>query len=222
MTHPPLTPTEDELERRTIALVTSSLPVPERGDDYGRQVWTRIAPKLAAASSRRTLSLSFAALRPFALAASVLVLVAGAFFVGRATGRRPNAPLTAEVRRRILLTAVGDHLERSRMVLLEYVNAGPAEGDARERARAQELVGSNRLYRQTAARAGETAVADVLDQLERVLLEISNSPAPSTPEAREVLRRRIESEGVLFKIQILGTQVEERALPRPAARDLRS
>lgn len=221
MTHPTLPPlTDDELDRRTIALVTSALPVPERGDDYGRQVWTRIAPKLTAAPTRRTFS--FAALRPFALAASVLVLVAGAFFVGRATSRRPDAPLTAEVRRRILLLAVGDHLERSRMVLLEYVNAGPAEGDARERAWAQELVGSNRLYRQTAARAGETAVADVLDQLERVLLEISNSPSPLTSEARETLRRRIESEGVLFKIQIIGTQVEERALPRAAARDLRS
>jgi hypothetical protein len=220
MTHP----TDDELDRRTIDLVTSSFPVPERGEDYGRRVWTHLAPKLSEAPARRRTAL-FAALRPFALAASVLLLVAGAFFVGRASSSRPpEGPLSADARRRILLVAVGDHLERSRMVLLEYVNATPQEAaGARERAWAEELVASNRLYRQTAARSGEPGVAEVLDQLERVLLEIANSPAPATPEAREALRRRIESEGVLFKIEIIGSRAGEQAdLPAPRPAGVRS
>lgn len=218
MTHP----TDDDLDRRTIELVTSSMPVPERGEDYGRQVWARIAPKLAEASVHRVFS--FATLRPWALAASVLVLVAGAFVVGRATSRPPEAPLTADARRRILLVAVGDHLERSRMVLLEYVNAGPEEaGGAHERAWAEELVASNRLYRQTASRSGEPGVAEILDQLERVLLEIANSPAPATPEAREALRRRIDSEGILFKIEIIGARAAEKSeLPAPKSAGVRS
>ena len=202
--------TDDQADRRTIELVTSSLLVPERGDDYGRQVWARLAPRLAATPPAR--AFSFAAVRPWALAASVLVLVAGAFFLGRASSRSPEAPLTADARRRILLVAVGDHLERSRMVLLEFVNTPAAQAaGARERAWAEELVASNRLYRQTAAGAGEPGVAEVLDQLERVLLEIANSPAPATPEVREALRRRIESEGVLFKIEIIGAWAGERA-----------
>jgi hypothetical protein len=209
--------TNDEIERRTIELVTSSLIVPERGEDYGGQVWARLGPRLAQ-RPKGWPSLSFVALRPWALAASVLVLVAGAFFVGRASRRSPEAPLTADSQHRILLVAVGDHLERSRMVLLEYVNASPQEAaGARERAWAEELVASNRLYRQTAARSGEPGVAEVLDQLERVLLEIANGPMPATPEARDALRRRIESEGVLFKIEIIGARSGQRA-DRPAPR----
>ncbi len=104
------------------------------------------------------------------------------------------------------------------MVLLEFVNTPPQEASgSRERAWAEELVASNRLYRQSAARAGEPGVADVLDQLERVLLEIANSPASVSPEAREALRRRIEAEGVLFKIEIVGAGAGERA-DRPAVR----
>jgi hypothetical protein len=104
------------------------------------------------------------------------------------------------------------------MVLLEFVNAAPREASgSRERAWAGELVASNRLYRQTAVREGEPGVADVLDQLERVLLEIANSPTQASPETHEALRRRIEEEGVLFKIEIIGARAGQRA-DRPAAR----
>ena len=36
----------------------------------------------------------------------------------------------------------------------------------------------SRLYRQAAVRAGEPGVASVLDELERVLIEVANSPPP--------------------------------------------
>jgi len=148
----------------------------------------------------------------------VAILVTGAFLLGRATSRPPEAPLTAEARKRILLVAVGDHLERSKIVLLEVVHAGPQDAvNPRSRALAEELVAGNRLYRQTALRSGEPGMADVLEQLERVLLEIANAPADTTPEARAALARRIESEGVLFKIEILGERAGQGA-ERPAAR----
>jgi hypothetical protein len=217
MTHP----TDEDLDKQAIDLVTSALQAPERGEDYGLRVWERLQPRLAASrvqSRQRAFSFRGAPLYPWALAAAVLVLVAGAFFAGRATQRPAEAPLSAEARRRVLLVAVGDHLERSRMVLLEFVNAAPREAPgSRERAWAEELVASNRLYRQTAARQGEPGVADVLDQLERVLLEIANSPAEASPEAHEALSRRIEEEGVLFKIEVIGARAGQRA-DRPAAR----
>lgn len=212
--------TESDLDLRTIELVRSALEAPERGEDYGRQVWGRLQPQLVPARADRApvSSLVHGRFAPWALAAAVLVLVAGAFLAGRATQKTPEAPLSAEARRRVLLVAVGDHLERSRMVLLEFVNAAPLEAaGSRERAWAEELVASNRLYRQTAAREGEPAVADVLDQLERVLLEIANSPAQASPELHEALRHRIEDEGVLFKIEIIGARAGQRA-DRPVSR----
>ena len=211
---------DEELDRRTIALVTSSLPVPERGEAYGREVWERLAPRLAAPSPSR----SVAGLRFLAAAAAVLLLVAGAFFVGRATSRPPEPSLSADAGRRILLAAVGDHLERSRRALLEYVNAGNRGGsDARERALAEELVAANRLYRQTAARSDEPGIAETLDELERILLEIANGPMTATPETRAALARRIESEGVLFKIEIIGARAGSRAdRPGPQPAGVRS
>ena len=215
MTHP----TEDDLDKRAIDLVRKVLEAPERGEGYGREVWDRLQPRLARRpGDGRSAPLAGLRLAPWSLAAAVLVLVAGAFFAGRATQRPGEAPLSTDARRGILLVALGDHLERSRMVLLEYVNAAPLEAaGSRERARAAELVASNRLYRQAAAREGEPGVADVLDQLERVLLEIANSPAHVSPESHEALRRRIEEEGVLFKIEVIGARAGQRA-NRPAAK----
>lgn len=212
--------TDEDLDLRTIDLVRSALEAPEPCEDYGRQVWNRLQPKLASQSADQPPAFSSggARLAPWALAAAVLVLIAGAFFAGRATQKQAEAPFSAEARRRVLLVAVGDHLERSRMVLLEFVNGAPLEAaGSRERAWAEELVRSNRLYRQTAAREGEPGVADVLDQLERVLLEIANSPAQASPEFHEALRRRIEDEGVLFKIEVIGARSGFRA-DRPVSR----
>ena len=209
--------TDDDLDKQAIDLVASALRAPERGEDYGRKVWDRLQPGLAAARVDRR-PVGRARFAPWALAAAVLVLVAGAFFAGRATQRQAEAPLSAEARRRVLLFAVGDHLERSRMVLLDFVNAAPLEvAGSRERARVGELVASNRLYRLTAVREGEPGIADVLDQLERVLLEIANGPARPTPEFQEALRRRIEEEGVLFKMQVIRARAGQRA-ERPAVR----
>jgi anti-sigma factor RsiW len=67
--------------------------------------------------------------------------------------------------------AVGDHLERSQMVLVELAHADTSgELDiSAERQLADDLVASNRLYRQTAQQMGHANVAGLLDELERVL-----------------------------------------------------
>ena len=61
------------------------------------------------------------------------------------------------MRERILLVDLGEHLDRSQMVLVELVSAD--ESDAvdisGERARAEQLVAANRLYRQTADDTGD-------------------------------------------------------------------
>jgi hypothetical protein len=206
--------------------VVDSAPVPERSGDYGVQVWNRLRPLLR---RDRTPGLAWWPsrlwpARHWAAAALVATLVVAAFLAGRYYPRRQPGAQTAnagQVRERILLVAVGDHLERSQTVLLELVNAQPGQplDVASERERAGDLVAENRLFRQTALRTGDTRVASVLDDLEPVLLEIAHGPDRLTPEAVENLRQRIEGDGILFKVRVVGSTVrqrEEKAAPSSA------
>jgi hypothetical protein len=123
-----------------------------------------------------------------------------------------NQQTQEQVRERILLVAVGDHLERSQMVLAELSNAPEQKGGldiSDERALASELVDDNRLYRETARATGDAAVASVLDDLERVLIEIAHSPSEVSSAQLEDLRQQIESRGLLFKVRVLGSRVRD-------------
>ncbi len=201
--------------------VVDALPVPERGPNYGARVWHRLQPALG---GRRWWG-DWRAQAPvprWAAALLVATLVAGAFWAGRYYPKAQSGTQTAnagQVRERILLLAVGDHLDRSQAVLLELVNARPGEplDVTSERERAGDLVAENRLYRQTAARTGDGRVASVLDDLEPVLLELAHGPDRLTPEEVENLRQRIEGDGILFKVRVVGSTVrhrEEKAAPQ--------
>jgi hypothetical protein len=189
--------------------VVGAAPAPERGADYGSQVWSRLQPSLGR-RVRFTQPWRWP-VRYWAAAASVAALVMAAFFAGRYSPRAAE-PAGHQVRERILLVAVGDHLERSQMVLVELMNAPPGRplDVSSERQRAGDLVAENRLYRQTAARTGDGNVARVLDDLEPVLLEIARGPARLTPEELEKLRQRIEADGILFKVRVVGLTVRQR------------
>jgi hypothetical protein len=95
------------------------------------------------------------------------------------------------------------------MVLLELVNADPktpVDVSAEQRS-VGELVAASRLYRQSARRAGDVGVASVLDDLERILIEVANGPARLSPSEAEALRQRLERQGTLFKMRVIGTRV---------------
>src|SRR6266542_6238649 len=116
-----------------------AMSVPERGMDYGPAVWKKIAPHV-----RGRRQFAWLGIRQWALAGAMAAMLLAAFVAGRLTTRRSAAPVTAnagQVRERILLVAVGDHLERSRTILVELENsASPAI--AYERAAAADLVES--------------------------------------------------------------------------------
>jgi hypothetical protein len=109
----------------------------------------------------------------------------------------------------VLLVAVGSHLERSQMVLVEIANAPAADGldISHEQRRAQELISANRLYRHSAAETGEASVAAVLSQLESVLMEIAHRPSKLNKAEVERLQRQIESRGLIFKIRVVESNV---------------
>lgn len=193
--------------------VAGSLPVPERNENYGAEVWAQLQPRLKQKLERRWSFLI--PIHTWALAGGFAVLLAMAFWGGRVWQMR-QAPAAASIspnaRERILMVAVGDHLERAQMLLVELMNEGPAGSVdvSQTKQLAQDLVQSNRLYRQTALRDGQAGMADVLDGLERILLQISHSPDEISADDLASLRHQIEAEGILFKVRVIELQVQEK------------
>ena len=197
--------------------VVDTLPVPERSAEYGAAVWRRIEHSIehSIGARRRTLWTLPAWWRWAAAGAAFAALMATAFVAGRSYPRQTRPPqmasADAQTGERVLLVAVGDYLERSQMVLIELTNASP-QGSldiSAEQERAGGLVTETRLYRQTAARTGDARIAGVLDELERVLVEITHAPSNITQPQLEEMRQRLEAEGILFKIRVLGANVRK-------------
>jgi hypothetical protein len=181
--------------------------VPERSESYGSEVWARLAPALPAAKSRRPW------LTWWFLAPSLATLLVIAFVGGMLTQKNRSglANIPPKARERVLLIALGDHLERSQIVLAELAHAAPGTLDAgEERAAARDLLNENRLFRQTAARAGDRSQTALLDDLERVLLDVANGPSTLSPEDLAALQQRLQSDGLLFKVRVAGSNVLEK------------
>lgn len=185
-------------------------PLPHRGSSYEEEVWTRLAPRLG---PRRQWKTWFTP-RKWVPAFGAAALMLTAFFAGRYSPR-PAAPVAevngGQIRERVLIVAVGDHLERSKMLLVEIANADPSMDldlfDQREAA--ADLVYTNRLYRQTAYTAGEGRMVGLLEDLERVLIEIAHSPEDLRGARLQSLRERIRSEGLIFKIRVAGSKLAQ-------------
>jgi hypothetical protein len=201
--------------------VVDSLPVPERSADYGAQVWQRIEQRIEQriGARRRSVWTLPAWWRRAAAGAAFAALMVTAFVAGRLYPRHNQpaqmAAADPQAGERVLLVAVGDYLERSQMVLIELSNANP-KGSldiSAEQERAGDLVTETRLYRQTAARTGDTQITGVLDELERVLVDITHAPSNMTPSQLDELRQRLEAEGILFKIRVLGSNVRNQEVP---------
>src|SRR5437660_1688270 len=187
------------------------LEVPEPLDGLSNRVWQRIAPQPA--ESRTRWWTDWFAPRRLAAVAAIAALVIAAFLAGRVSQRRTQmAGLSGPVRERIMLVAVGEHLEQSQMILIELMNS-ESKGTvdiSKEQNRAQELISENRLYRQAALRSGDKSVSNVLDELERVLLDVAHSPSKLNSAEFQQIRQRIEADGILFKIRVVGSNLRER------------
>lgn len=193
---------ELSLLRQVLAEVDEVTP-PDRAPDYGVRVWERVSRELPGRKSSRA----------YVWLAAAASLLLATFLVGRFTARPPaddKGARSSEVRERILLVALSDHFERSQMLLLEVVNRGDGAAPTLvplDRERAGELLQASRLYRQTAYQVGEVAAADVLEELERILLDVSQGP--ESLESREALKARIEEQDLLFKLRVLGSTVRK-------------
>lgn len=201
-----------DLQRTLASIIPPEAPA--RGVEYGAEVWNRVRGHLPEAEPERQW---WRMPRRWAAVGAMAALIVVAFVVGRRSA--PNqtvANLSPQVvRERVLMVALGDHLERSQMVLLEVAHAANAGDVNLVRDEAEELVGSNRLYRQAALNLGDPKTADVLDQLERALLEIAHSTPDEGKVQIEQLRRQIESQGLLFKVQVIHSDVQNEIQSAP-------
>lgn len=201
-----------------------SMPAPVLPQSFERTVWARLEPALP--EPRSWWTRFFIAPPNLAWAATVVVLIAGAFFAGRVSQPTvtPAPTVTADqIREGVLLSDLTEHLHRSQAMLVELVSSdepsGAAGVDLRpERDRAEELVAANRLYRQTAAESGDVSVIELLDDLERLLVELAASPDHVSPAEFERVRQRIAAKDLLFKLRIVSDGVRERQTQQIRAR----
>ncbi len=203
---------------RRLQQVLTSIPEtagtgPDAPDGFERAVWARLEPSLP--PLRRGFLARFAA-RPVQLAwaAGVAVLVVAAFVAGRwfPSAEPARAATASAVRHRVLRAELGDHLERAQRMLVDLVAAdGSGSVDITgERQRAEQLLAGNRLYRDAAASTGDARLADLLDQLERVLVDVAASPPAMPAQDLDAVRRRIESSSLLFKVRVVSSELEDR------------
>jgi hypothetical protein len=190
------------------------LEVPEPAAGFEEKTWLNLRDHLPEKGSflKRLLQ----GRQKWALAGAMAVLLAAAFLAGRfwpRPGPQIAEQLPSQVNpQRVVLVAVSDHLERSQMLLVEIMNAdakGPINLSS-EQAEARELLDSNHLYRVSSQQAGNPQVARLLDQLGRVLAEIANGPADVSPEDLQQVRHTIQSEGLLFKVRVVSSEVNSK------------
>jgi hypothetical protein len=209
-------------------LLAIEFPVPERAADYETQLWSTLRPRLEQTEAPKR-SFWAAAFEPrrWAVAGVLAAIVIAAFLAGRYMPRTNTPPNQQIVEKapskndsdRVLMVAVGDHLDKTQMILVELINTR-AENKvdiSAERDLAQSLVTENRLYRQSAQRDKDPQLAGMLDQLERVLIDIAHHPDSVSAKQLEDLQQRIESQGVLFKVRVVESKVKARSRAEAAS-----
>jgi hypothetical protein len=197
--------------------------VTPRGAEYGDRVWRALSPQLTAYPKKNARWRSWMQWKSLTVAASCAALLAIAFVGGRYWERHTNTT-TAVVNanppatQRVLLVVLTDHLDRTERLLvgLNHADFSDKAQNGQLQSEARELLASNRLYRATASKAGDPAMAAALDRVENVLAEMANNPN-LTDEDLVRIRRDMNTEGILFDIRVLLARTPDQGSgPKPA------
>jgi hypothetical protein len=184
---------------------------PEPDEDFEERIWNKLSGRLSREKSWRLFLF-----RPFVLAPALAGLLALAIGIGLVI-ERGDGPrgISAQAQARVLSNTLTDHLDRSQILLAEVANAKPGP-DALKSAQeiARDLVDENRLLRLASNRTGDATRGALLEDLERTLLSIANAPSNFSPDDLSDLQRRIDEEGLRFKVRITDDDLrrEERML----------
>jgi hypothetical protein len=219
-------------ELRGVLALVNTEPLPDAPPGFERDMWARLEPHIAkpgvsgfgrTGSGRTWWTFE---LPRWALAAAAVALAAGSFALGRVWDTpslpsvvvRPHDAASADdartVSERMLRSDVEEHLERSQRVLVELVNADDSAPVvlASDRERAADLVAAGRLYRRSVEEIGDAETRDLLEDVERVLVEIANGPEVETSNDLSGVRARISNQDLIFRLRV--TTAEMRARER--------
>jgi hypothetical protein len=204
-------------------------PLPQPDAGFEQRLWQNLDSRMAAAETPRRAAPHprdaaagrerHGALprRPLRLAAGALALVA-ALGLGFQLGRQPvespappriavtaNPAVTGEaggsLSSRVLDAYVAAHLRETEGVVLTAVNSDSADLLAGNRELAAGLIDSNRLYAQAATRAGNARLANFLQQLEPLLIELANPPDAGPIQDSDGLRDYVDKTDLLFQLR---------------------
>ncbi len=111
-----------------------------------------------------------------------------------------------------MLSALGDHLDRTERTLVEMVNASDSDrvDISAEQAWASDLLDANRSIASPRAARPRRSRSEVLDELEPVLLDIVHSPGALSSDEFHALRSRVEDRSLVFKLRVTGADVRAR------------
>ena len=196
---------------------------PQRGDEYGAEVWQRISSQLGskeATSSGRFGSWLASLVQPrFSLAGalSIALVAALAFTLGRNGGENtindpvasPGVSPVALVdidSSRLLAHSVSTHLEQVNLLLTQFVNT--SETSVNETGYATDMLVANRLYRQAAETQGNQKLAAFLADLEPLLIELAYQAQSGSPATRERMQQEVK-DGLLFRVRVMNKQLSK-------------
>jgi hypothetical protein len=215
---------ETYTELRSDLDAVEPIKAPARAANHGVQVWQSIRNVVPVYQPKqRGLSWRFSHLKGLSIATACSLLMGVAFFAGRQweNYQRPPQFQTATnnpTRLPIVLVVLGDHLGRSERFLVALRHGDSGESTALVKAEAQDLLSTNRLYRESAIKSGDPAFAAALDRLERVLVEVANEPDDAGPARLAELQQELNTDGILFEVRVLRSRVQdEQAEQQPAA-----
>jgi hypothetical protein len=198
--------------RQDLASIKSSA-VPARSASYGEQVWQSLRNSLPVYEKQKRRWMNFNLLQGLGYATACIVFIAAAFFAGRQWEhhQHPNIQSAgnSQTAQPIILVVLGDHLDRSERLLVELNHANDASAVMPVKAEAQDLLSANRLYRESASRAGDPQLTAALDRLERVLVEIVNEPEGSSPGQLARLQKEMNTDGLLFEVRVLRSRIPD-------------
>lgn len=183
--------------------------IPEPPPDFERVMWAKVQREIADFQPAARWWAPKYWMATASLAVVIVAVTIGPLVWNRSnaidTSTAPNSTSTQP--ERALLVAMDEHLERSELLLVELMNA---DDPGVEPSVADDLLLSSRLYRQTAAHTGHTELASMLEDLERVLVEIARGPRELKQNDLDALRTRITDDDLLFKVRVVTDEVRKR------------
>jgi hypothetical protein len=197
---------EQVYEEISNALAVRAPEPPAREPGYGKRLWQSIQAPLRPypETKRRYISLP-----RLVLAGACLLALAATFFFGtlwqRSRTHPSEAANPAQAKERVVLFILDDHLDRSERLLVELNHAGAEPGDPDDslQEEARQLLPDNRLYRQAISANRDPIMSAALDHLERVLLEVANSPDKLNGADFARIEHEMNTDSLLFQIRVL-------------------